>query len=128
MGLLLITHDLGVVAEVADRVVVMNAGEIVESGSVHDVFKNPSHPYTRGLMRSIPRLSRQEGGAVVDRLTEIKGTVPAPTAVPTGCAFSPRCGSATTQCAAEPFALPLAPSHLVACWHPEIAARSGDAR
>ena len=91
------------------------------------LFDNARHPYTRGLMRSIPRLSRQAGGAVVDRLTEIKGTVPAPTLVPAGCAFSPRCGSATRQCAAEPFALPLAPSHLVACWHPETAT-AGSAR
>jgi oligopeptide/dipeptide ABC transporter ATP-binding protein len=68
---------------------------------------------------------------VVDRLTEIKGTVPAPTVVPAGCAFSPRCASATKQCAAEPFALRLAPSHLVACWHPEtaaVAANAGGAR
>jgi oligopeptide/dipeptide ABC transporter ATP-binding protein len=82
-------------------------------------------------MRSIPRLSRQAGGAVVDRLTEIKGMVPAPTAVPSGCAFSPRCASATEQCAVEPFSEPLAPSHLVACWHPEtsaVTANAGGAR
>ena len=64
---------------------------------------------------------------LVLRLTEIKGTVPAPTAVPTGCAFSPRCASATEQCAAEPFAERLAPSHLVACWHPETAAIAANA-
>jgi oligopeptide/dipeptide ABC transporter ATP-binding protein len=123
-----ITHDLGVVAEIADRVAVLYAGKIVEQTDVVSLFDNSCHPYTRGLMRSIPRLSRQAGGAVVDRLTEIKGMVPAPTAVPTGCAFSPRCASATEQCAVEPFAEPLAPSHLVACWHPEtivVAANAG---
>ncbi len=77
-----ITHDLGVVAEIADRVAVLYAGKIVEQTDVVSLFDNACHPYTRGLMRSIPRLSRQAGGAVVDRLTEIKGTVPAPTAVP----------------------------------------------
>src|SRR6186713_2519816 len=125
-AIVFITHDLGVVAEIADRVAVLYAGRIVEQTDVVSLFDNACHPYTRGLMRSIPRLSRQAGGAVVDRLTEIKGTVPAPTLVPVGCAFSPRCGSATKQCAAEPFALPLAPSHLVACWHPEMAANAGD--
>jgi peptide/nickel transport system ATP-binding protein len=121
-AIVFITHDLGVVAEIADRVAVLYAGKIVEQTDVVSLFDNACHPYTRGLMRSIPRLSRQAGGAVVDRLTEIKGTVPAPTAVPAGCAFSPRCASATLQCAAEPLAEPLAPSHLVACWHPETAA------
>jgi oligopeptide/dipeptide ABC transporter ATP-binding protein len=112
----------------AREVAVMQNGQIVEQTNVVSLFDNARHPYTRGLMRSIPRLSRQAGGAVVDRLTEIKGTVPAPTAVPAGCAFSPRCGSATRQCAAEPSALPLAPSHLVACWHPETAASPGGVR
>jgi peptide/nickel transport system ATP-binding protein len=130
-AIVFITHDLGVVAEIADRVAVLYAGRIVEQTNVVSLFDNARHPYTRGLMRSIPRLSRQAGGAVVDRLTEIKGTVPAPTVVPAGCAFSPRCGSATKQCAAEPYALPLAPAHLVACWHPEtaaVAANTGGAR
>jgi oligopeptide/dipeptide ABC transporter ATP-binding protein len=130
-AIVFITHDLGVVAEIADRVAVLYAGKIVEQTDVVSLFDDSRHPYTRGLMRSIPRLSRQAGGAVVDRLTEIKGTVPAPAAVPAGCAFSPRCGSATEQCAVEPFAEPLAPSHLVACWHPEsagVAANVGGAR
>jgi peptide/nickel transport system ATP-binding protein len=127
-AIVFITHDLGVVAEIADRVAVLYAGKIVEQTDVVSLFDNACHPYTRGLMRSIPRLSRQAGGAVVDRLTEIKGTVPAPTAVPAGCAFSPRCASATLQCAAEPFAEPLAPSHLVACWHPETAAGAANVR
>ena len=91
-AIVFITHDLGVVAEIADRVAVLYAGKIVEQTDVVSLFDNACHPYTRGLMRSIPRLSRQAGGAVVDRLTEIKGTVPAPTVVPAGCAFSPRCG------------------------------------
>ena len=96
-AIVFITHDLGVVAEIADRVAVLYAGKIVEQTDVVSLFDNACHPYTRGLMRSIPRLSRQAGGAVVDRLTEIKGTVPAPTVVPAGCAFSPRCASATSS-------------------------------
>lgn len=86
MGLILITHDLGVVAEVADRVVVMYAGDSVEKGEIGDVYKNPAHPYTMGLMDSMPRHDVQ-----ADRLNPIKGSPPDLMAIPSGCAFNPRC-------------------------------------
>ena len=86
MGLILITHDLGVVAEVCDRVVVMYAGQVMEQGSVRDIFQNPRHPYTEGLLKAIPRL-----GQSVERLAMIPGTVPSPTDWPLSCRFHPRC-------------------------------------
>ena len=85
-GLILITHDLGVVGEVADRVAVMYAGRIVETGSIHDVFRAPAHPYTVGLMQSVPRVD-QRGQA----LTPIEGAPPSLTRIPSGCPFHPRC-------------------------------------
>ncbi|WP_330348429.1 ABC transporter ATP-binding protein [Streptomyces sp. NBC_00582] len=93
MGLVLITHDLGVVADVADRIAVMYAGRIVESAPVHDLYKAPAHPYTRGLLDSIPRLDRK-GRA----LHAIRGLPPNLTDIPTGCAFHPRCPSARDVC------------------------------
>jgi len=92
LALLLITHDLGVVAEMADRVAVMYAGRIVEEAPVRDLFRDPKHPYTRGLMGSIP------GGAPGTRLVAIPGTVPAPGQLPPGCCFSPRCPSRFEPC------------------------------
>ncbi|MEN3583222.1 MULTISPECIES: ABC transporter ATP-binding protein [unclassified Streptomyces] len=96
MGLVLITHDLGVVADVADRIVVMYAGRVVESASVHDLYKAPAHPYTRGLLESIPRLDRKGG-----ELHAIRGLPPGPTRVPPGCAFHPRCPAARDVCRAD---------------------------
>jgi peptide/nickel transport system ATP-binding protein/oligopeptide transport system ATP-binding protein len=93
MGVLLITHDLGVVAEVCDRVVVMYAGEVVEAGSVYDIFRDPVHPYTRGLLDSLPSVD-----APGQRLDSIPGTVPNPTAWPEGCRFRARCAWATEAC------------------------------
>ncbi|MGW5971452.1 ABC transporter ATP-binding protein [Streptomyces sp. NPDC055186] len=93
MGLVLITHDLGVVADVADRIVVMYAGRIVESAPVHDVYKAPAHPYTRGLLDSIPRLD-QKGR----QLYAIKGLPPNLMNIPPGCAFHPRCPLARDVC------------------------------
>jgi len=93
MSIMLITHDLGVVAENADVVAVMYAGRVVEYGSVHDVFAHPMHPYTRGLFRSIPKL-----GAEAHRLPTIPGQVPNPANLPPGCAFHPRCDT-TRECA-----------------------------
>ena len=92
LSLLLITHDLGVVAEMADRVAVMYAGRIVEEAPVADLFAAPAHPYTRGLLGSIP------GGAPGTPLTAIPGTVPAPGALPPGCCFTPRCPSRFEPC------------------------------
>jgi peptide/nickel transport system ATP-binding protein len=94
MSLLLITHNLGIVGEVADRVAVMYAGQIVEIAPARDLLKRPLHPYTRALMNSVPKL-----GAEVDRLTAIPGTVPRPGNFPKGCRFYPRCPSAKPECA-----------------------------
>ncbi|MEU3857754.1 ABC transporter ATP-binding protein [Streptomyces sp. NPDC028722] len=96
MGLILITHDLGVVADVADRIAVMYAGRIVESAPVRDLYKAPAHPYTRGLLDSVPRLD-QKGG----ELYAIKGLPPNLTRVPPGCAFHPRCPMARDVCRTE---------------------------
>ncbi|MFF4209896.1 ABC transporter ATP-binding protein [Streptomyces sp. NPDC001796] len=93
MGLMLITHDLGVVADVADRIAVMYAGRIVESAPVHDIYKSPAHPYTRGLLDSIPRLDRKGR-----RLYAIEGLPPSLTHIPPGCPFHPRCPLARDVC------------------------------
>lgn len=90
LAVLLITHDLGVVAEVADRVCVMYTGKIVEESGVHELFADPKHPYTRGLLRSVPKLAAV-GEEDAARLHTIEGTVPSPTALPLGCHFAPRC-------------------------------------
>ncbi|MFF4095890.1 ABC transporter ATP-binding protein [Streptomyces sp. NPDC001834] len=96
MGLILITHDLGVVADVADRIAVMYAGRIVESAPVHDIYRAPAHPYTKGLLRSIPRLDRKGR-----ELYAIKGLPPSLLRVPPGCAFHPRCPLARDVCRGE---------------------------
>ncbi|MBS3847312.1 ABC transporter ATP-binding protein [Devosia sp. BSSL-BM10] len=96
MAMLFITHDLGVVAEIADEVAVMYLGDVVEQGSVFDVFSAPRHPYTQALMNSIPKMSRKADRV---RLNPIKGTVPAPKDRPTGCAFTSRCPHAFEPCA-----------------------------
>jgi peptide/nickel transport system ATP-binding protein len=96
LSLLLITHDLGVVAETADHVAVMYAGRIVETGPVRDVLRNPQHPYTRGLLASIP------SGRPGERLHAIEGTVPMLGALPPGCAFNPRCPDRFAPCTTEP--------------------------
>lgn len=93
MAVILITHDLGVVAETADRVVVMYCGRVVEQADVKDIFKKPLHPYTKGLIESIPRLDDDK-----DRLYMIKGMVPDPTQLPKGCAFADRCDQYTEKC------------------------------
>jgi oligopeptide/dipeptide ABC transporter ATP-binding protein len=90
LAVLLITHDLGVVAEVADRVAVMYTGKIVEESGVEEIFRQPKHPYTQGLLRSVPKL-RVFGDEKATRLSTIQGTVPSPTNLPDGCHFAPRC-------------------------------------
>ncbi|MET4926731.1 ABC transporter ATP-binding protein [Streptomyces sp. PSRA5] len=103
MGLILITHDLGVVADVADKIAVMYAGRIVETAPVHELYKRPAHPYTRGLLDSIPRLD-QKG----QELYAIKGLPPNLTRIPSGCAFNPRCPSAQDICRTDiPALLPV---------------------
>jgi oligopeptide/dipeptide ABC transporter ATP-binding protein len=113
-ALLLVTHDMGIVAEMADRVVVMYAGRKVEEAQVDALFEAPAHPYTRGLMASMPHLGGV--GAGCRRLAEIPGIVPALTAMPPGCAFAPRCRRAVDLCRAKrPPLVVSAPDHLSAC-------------
>ena len=114
MSLLLITHDLGVVAQACDRVAVMYAGRIVETAPVERIFRHPEHPYTRGLMRSMPRLRPRDGGK--QRLEPIPGSVPSPAAIPDGCPFHPRCAHARPQCSLTvPDLRDLEPKHAVRC-------------
>jgi oligopeptide/dipeptide ABC transporter ATP-binding protein len=110
MAVLLITHDLGVVAEVADRVAVMYAGQIVETATTADLFAHPRHPYTRGLLASVPHLDRDQ-----ERLEVIPGRVPAATAFPEGCRFRPRCPLAEEACGVAQELLDCAPGHAVRC-------------
>ena len=111
LALLLITHDLGVIAGTADRVAVMYAGRIVEEGPVRAVFGSPHHPYTRGLLASIP------GGLPGQRLRAIEGSVPDLAALPPGCAFEPRCPDRFAECTtAPPPAFEIDPTHTVRCY------------
>ncbi|MER5623499.1 dipeptide/oligopeptide/nickel ABC transporter permease/ATP-binding protein [Streptosporangium sp. NPDC002544] len=113
-AILLITHDLGIVAQVADRIAVMYAGRLVETGTAVDVFDHPAMPYTRGLLDSIPRLDRPAD----DELWAIPGSPPTMTALPAGCAFAPRCAIRTAECAgSEPDLRPVSAGHLAACLH-----------
>ncbi|HYK21356.1 MAG TPA: oligopeptide/dipeptide ABC transporter ATP-binding protein, partial [Pyrinomonadaceae bacterium] len=100
LAVLLITHDLGVVAEVADRVAVMYTGRIVEESPVDELFARPKHPYTEGLLRSVPKLTSTQ---VIrkERLETIEGVVPKPTDLPPGCHFAPRCPHRMPRCTAE---------------------------
>ena len=116
MAILLITHDLGVVAELADHVVVMYAGQVIERASVNELFGNPRHPYTRGLFASLPRVDKKE-----QRLQAIKGSVPAATHFPEGCRFWERCPHAGPECLQAPVLTALNTDHAVACWkHEEL--------
>lgn len=112
MSVLLITHDLGVVAEMAHDVVVMYAGKVVERGSVRQLFGRPQHPYTRGLLRSLLRVDRRD-----DKLYAITGDVPPATNYPTHCRFKDRCGYAGDRCSLEPSLVQLEAGHEVACWY-----------
>ena len=110
-SMLLITHDLGVVAEVCDNVAIMYAGEIVEYGDLRHIYRNASHPYTEGLFGSIPNLNDE-----TDRLKPIRGLMPDPADLPAGCSFAPRCPYATDRCRAEdPATYEIEPGHLVKC-------------
>jgi len=127
MAIILITHDMGVVAENADRVVVMYAGRKVEEAGADDLFDNPGHPYTKGLLGSLPNV---EVAAHTDarraRLNEIKGMVPSLADLPRGCSFAPRCGFATAECsAAYPPLEQRRAGHWVACWHADRLLGSG---
>jgi peptide/nickel transport system ATP-binding protein len=112
-AIMLVTHDMGVIAETADRVAVMYAGRIAEIGPVREVVKHPKHPYTEGLMGSIPSVE-----AKVARLAQIEGAMPRLTAIPRGCAFNPRCPRKFTPCTVErPELMATDGPNMAACWH-----------
>ncbi len=133
-AVVLITHDLGVVAESAQRVIVMYAGRKVEEAPVQALFRRPLHPYTQGLMRSIPRLATAAATALPristrPRLAEIPGVVPRLDRPMPGCAFAPRCPHATSQCETErPPLLDRGEGHIAACWHADRLTGPFDAR
>ena len=110
-AVMLVTHDMGVIAETCDRVAVMYAGRIVEIGPVHDVIHAPAHPYTAGLMGSIPAMDQER-----ERLQQIEGSMPRLNAIPTGCAFNPRCPKAEDRCRRERPELASAGATRAACW------------
>lgn len=111
-GLVFISHDIGVVAEVCDRIAVMYAGKIVEMGKTFDVIDNPSHPYTKALLQCLPRLGR------VEYLDPIGGEPPDPVSFPVGCRFAPRCSSATELCVEKyPEEVNVTEDHFAACWY-----------
>jgi peptide/nickel transport system ATP-binding protein/oligopeptide transport system ATP-binding protein len=115
LSVILITHDLGVVAEIADRVLVMYAGEIVEQGTLDEIFYDPQHPYTWGLLGSLTRLDQERP----ERLPQIQGAPPSLIAPPAGCRFRPRCPHAFEKCSELPALeqrLPTAKGHLDRCW------------
>jgi peptide/nickel transport system ATP-binding protein len=124
-AIILITHDLGVVAEMAQRVVVMYAGRKVEEAPVEALFARPLHPYTKGLLGSIPRLAEAADAGERKRLAEIPGMVPSLREAIPGCLFAPRCAHATERCTAEyPPLEERSTGHWVACWEWERLAGS----
>jgi peptide/nickel transport system ATP-binding protein len=112
-AVMLITHDMGVIAETCDRVAVMYAGRLVEIGPVHDVIHRPAHPYTAGLMASVPKLADDAA-----RLAQIEGSLPRLDAIPSGCAYHPRCPKASARCEVERPELALIERTRAACWWP----------
>jgi peptide/nickel transport system ATP-binding protein len=111
-AILLISHDLGVIADVCERVVVMYAGRVVEDGDVRSIFRRPSHPYTRGLLKAIPRLTDDR-----PRLFQIPGSVPLPGMIKAGCPFYSRCSLRVDRCAEEmPPMFRFGEQHTAACW------------
>lgn len=111
-SILLITHDLGVVSEVCDRVIVMYAGSVVETGTVDDLFESPKHPYTRGLLDSIPKINQE-----INRLTTIPGMVPQPGEIQKGCRFAERCSFAMDKCFIDnPYPIAINENHTVSCF------------
>jgi peptide/nickel transport system ATP-binding protein len=122
-AMILITHDLGVVAEVADEVVVMYAGHVVESGPVEAIFEDPQHPYTIGLMGSVPSLGRRQG-----RLATIRGAVPPAELMPKGCRFTPRCPFSDARCGNElPPLGEIRAHHFARCWYAPLEQKRGAA-
>jgi peptide/nickel transport system ATP-binding protein len=120
-AILLISHDLGIIADSCERVVVMYAGRVVEDGDVRSIFRRPSHPYTQALLKSIPRVDDDR-----DRLYQIPGTVPLAGSIKEGCAFRSRCPLRIERCATErPPAFAFGPTHHAACWVTGEAASAG---
>ncbi|WHY88506.1 ABC transporter ATP-binding protein [Neobacillus novalis] len=112
MGIIMITHDLGVVAEVCDKVIVMYAGKVVEQANVKELFLNPKHPYTKGLLESIPKLGKRK-----EKLGSISGMVPSPDQMPSGCRFYDRCSKKMDICKQEiPPVQEVGEDHITACW------------
>lgn len=121
MGVIMVTHDMGVVAEVADRVMVMYAGEKIEEGDVESIFNNPQHPYTKGLLNSVPNVDDEEY-----ELDPIPGSLPSLNEEITGCRFHPRCAFATDKCRAEsPKSFLVDKAHAVSCWLQEVEINHG---
>ena len=118
MSMLFITHDFGVVARICDRVAVMYAGQVVETGPVKDIFARPAHPYTRALLASVPRTDHAPR-----RLPVIEGQPPTVGQRPEGCPFHPRCAFATDVCKTTPVESVVARGRAVRCWHPQVGAR-----
>ena len=111
MAMILITHDLGIVAEVCDTVAIMYAGQVVEFGTLEDIFHRPTHPYTKGLFRSIPKMDEE-----VHRLSPINGLMPDPSDLPSGCSFEPRCYARCNECKhTAPTLRHLSDTHFVLC-------------
>ena len=122
MSVMYITHDLGVVAETCDRVMVMYAGRIVEKAAVKDLFRKPAHPYTQGLLKAVPRLNAKQH----ERLYTIEGMVPHFSEMPIGCAFHPRCPYAEKRCVDErPVLFDVSQGHQAACWRVQTQALAG---
>ena len=125
MAVIIITHNLGVVARYADRVNVMYAGKLIERGTALDIYENPHHPYTRGLLGSVPRLDEDRR----ERLESIDGMPPDLMDLPPGCAFQPRCKVAVARCMEEiPPLIPVSDGHVAACWvttGPETKEKAG---
>jgi len=108
---LMISHDLGVVAEVCDRIAIMYAGEIIESGTIKDIYGNMLHPYTKGLFGSIPSLTVES-----ERLQPVDGIMPDPIKLPEGCYFKTRCPEVHKQCDVSPPVFEYTPGHAIKCW------------
>ncbi|CAM3986748.1 ABC transporter ATP-binding protein [Cohnella lubricantis] len=123
-AIILITHDLGVVAEMADRVIVMYAGQVVEEADVFQLFENPQHPYTQGLLQSIPHL---DGFEEEERLVSIPGSVPARYSQAEGCRFANRCSLASERCRTQPPYAYVEEGHAARCWEAEAASEEEEA-
>ena len=130
IAVILVTHNLGVVAQIADRVMVMYAGRAVESGGLTDIFRRSAHPYTWGLLSSVPSVTGPALQGGTERLRSIGGRHPSPAAMPSGCRFHPRCSFVMDICrTVDPQASrPTAPSHTVACHLPAERRPDGQAR